>query len=531
MHALQEKEKEQESIQALATASVTVLDPATGAALYDFTPASHADCRAVMDRARQTALVLRDVPIAQRLEALDALLAYLREKQEWLLDRIVAESGRSRGDAMLSDIFQLTEDCLWLRHHAENALADEHVPTPVTLMGKQCRILYQPRGVVVVISPWNLPLAIGMTAAMFAFMAGNAVVLKPSEHTPMVQALEEIRRLHPLFGQALQVVQGKGDVAVNLIAERPDLICFTGSVATGKKILAQAAPMIIPVIMELGAKDAMLVFEDADLSRAVAAACWGNLHNSGQSCTATERIFVQASVYEDFVQRLVQASRQIRLGTGADADLGAITTDFQIRHIESLVDDARSKGARILCGGQRSDCGRFYLPTVIASTTDAMRISHEEIFGPVLTVSAFSSEDEVIVRHNSMPFGLSSSVWTEDTARAERLTRTLETGCINVNNVMLTEGNASLPFGGVKYSGFGRMKGLEGLRGMTRSKAVMSDRTRGKPEPNWYPYSATKLGLMQQLLAILGQRSPLRYLKLAKVGLAIDRLAKKTPTP
>lgn len=529
MHALQEKE--QESIQTVVTGSIVVRNPATGETLYDFTPASLADCRTTMDRARQASLALRDIPMAQRLEALDALLAYLQEKQDWLLDHIVAESGRSRGDAMLSDIFQLTEDCLWLRHNAEKALADEHVPTPVTLMGKQCRILYQPRGVVVVISPWNLPLAIGMTAAMFAFMAGNAVVLKPSEHTPMVQALKEIRRLHPLFEQALQVVHGKGDVAVNLIAERPDLICFTGSVATGKKILAQAAPMIIPVIMELGAKDAMLVFEDADLSRAVAAACWGNLHNSGQSCTATERIFVQGSVYEDFVQRLVQASRQIRLGTGADADLGAITTDFQIRHIESLVEDARNKGARILCGGQRSDCGRFYVPTVIASTTDAMRISHEEIFGPVLTVSAFNSEDEVIVRHNSMPFGLSSSVWTEDKARAERLTRALETGCINVNNVMLTEGNASLPFGGVKYSGFGRMKGLEGLRGMTRSKAVMSDSTRGKPEPNWYPYSATKLGLMQQLLAILGQRSPLRYLKLARVGLAIDRLAKKTPTP
>lgn len=527
MHALQEKE--QESRQSGPAESVTVLNPATGEKLYDFTPASRADCRAAMERARQASPALRDIPMAQRLEALDALLAYLETKQEWLLDRIVAESGRSRGDAMLSDIFQLTEDCLWLRHHAEKALADEDVPTPITLMGKQCRILYQPRGVVVVISPWNLPLAIGMTAAMFAFMAGNAVVLKPSEHTPMVQALEEIRHLHPLFEQALQVVHGKGDVAVNLIAERPDLICFTGSVATGKRILAQAAPMVIPVIMELGAKDAMLVFGDADLSRAVAAACWGNLHNSGQSCTATERIFVHDSVYEDFVQRLVNASQQIRLGTGADADLGAITTDFQMRHIESLVEDARSNGARILCGGTRSDCGRFYLPTIIASTTDAMRISHEEIFGPVLTVSAFSSEDEVIVRHNSMPFGLSSSIWTEDKARAERLTRALETGCININNVMLTEGNASLPFGGVKYSGFGRMKGVEGLRGMTRSKAVMSDSTRGKAEPNWYPYSATKLNLMQQLLAILGQRSPLRYLKLAKVGMAIDRLARKTP--
>jgi acyl-CoA reductase-like NAD-dependent aldehyde dehydrogenase len=527
MHALQEKELAPTT--ANEADSITVFNPATGERLYDFTPTTSAECRTVMTQARAAVPALRETTMAQRLEALDALLAYLERKQEWLLDRIVAESGRSRGDAMLSDIFQLTEDCLWLRHHAEKALADDNVPTPITLMGKQCRILYQPRGVVVVVSPWNLPLAIGMTAAMFAFMAGNAVVLKPSEHTPMVQALEEIRHLHPLLEQAFQVVHGKGQVAVDLIAERPDLICFTGSVPTGKKILAQAAPLVIPVIMELGAKDAMIVFNDADLARAVAAACWGNLHNSGQSCTATERIFVQEGVYDDFVKRLVAASQKIRLGTGADADLGAITTDFQLRHIESLVEDARSKGARILCGGQRSECGRFYLPTIITHTTEAMRIGHEEIFGPVLTVEAFSREEEVITRHNAMPLGLSSSVWTEDNTCAERLTRALETGCININNVMLTEGNASLPFGGVKYSGFGRMKGVEGLRGMTRSKAVMSDSTRGKPEPNWYPYSATKLSLMQQLLAILGQRNPLRYLKLAKVGLAIDSLAKKAP--
>jgi len=523
------QEQQQEIVNGTVLPTIPVLNPATGATLYEFTPATTSACQATMARAHQASVFLRDVPMAQRLEALDALLDYLKEKQERLLDQIVAESGRSRGDAMLSDIFQLTEDCLWLRHHAATALTDEHVPTPITLMGKQCRILYQPRGVVLVISPWNLPLAIGMTAAMFAFMAGNAVVLKPSEHTPMMQALDDICRLHPLFEQALQVVQGTGAVAVQLIAERPDLICFTGSVATGKKILAQAAPLVVPVIMELGAKDAMIVFADADLSRAVAAACWGNLHNSGQSCTATERIFVHKAVYEEFVQRLVKASSAIRLGTDANADLGAITTDFQMRHIESLVDDARRAGARILCGGQRSACGRFYLPTVIAGVTDSMRITQEEIFGPVLTVSDFDAEAEVIVRHNSMPFGLSSSVWTADTARAERLIRALDTGCVNINNVMLTEGNAALPFGGVKYSGFGRMKGVEGLRGMTRSKAVMIDRTRGKPEPNWYPYSSEKLGLMQQLLDVLGQRNLLRYLKLAKVGLAIERLTKKAP--
>jgi delta 1-pyrroline-5-carboxylate dehydrogenase len=167
------------------------------------------------------------------------------------------------------------------------------------------------------------------------------------------------------------------------------------------------------------------------------------------------------------------------------------------------------------------------LPTVITQTTPNMRIESEEIFGPVLTVTAFESEVEVVALHNAVPTGLSTSVWTQDSERAERLARALETGCVNVNNVMLTEGNPALPFGGVKYSGFGRMKGVEGLRGMTRSKAVMLDPTRGKPEPNWYPYSAQKLALTQQLLAAVLRRSPLRYLEIAKAGLGIERLVRR----
>lgn len=510
---------------------IDVSSPATGGQLYRVDAASPGECDAIMIRARAAAEVMRRASMAERLAALDALLGFLAEKQAWLLDEIVAESGRSRGDAMLSDIFQLTEDCQWLRKHAAAALADERVAAPVTLLGKRCRILYQPRGVVLVISPWNLPLAIGMTASMFAFVAGNAVVLKPSEHTPMVPVFGAIRRLHPLLATGLQVVQGRGDVAEQLIYGRPDAICFTGSVATGKKVLAQAAPMIIPVTLELGAKDAMIVFADADLPRAIAAACWGNLHNSGQSCTATERVFVQSSVYDDFVERLVRASSRIRTGTGPDADLGAITTDFQMRHIEALVADARERGAQIRCGGTRSECGRYYLPTVITGTTPQMRIHSEEIFGPVLSVAPFAEVNEVIDAHNTIPLGLSTSVWTSEPARAERLVRELEVGCVNVNNVMLTEGNAGLPFGGVKRSGFGRMKGVEGLRGMVQSKAVLEDGTRGKPEPNWYPYSSEKLALTRRLLGVLGQRGPLRYARLAEVGLRIERMLKRMPRP
>ena len=506
---------------------ISVINPATGDLLYTAPAASPAWCQSAMDTARAAAEALRDVPLAARLEALDALLDYLRENRARLLDQIVAESGRSRGDAMLSDLFQLTEDCLWLKHNAARVLADEAVPTPISLLGKRCRIFYEPRGVVLVISPWNLPLAIGMTAAMFAFVAGNAVVLKPSEHTPMQPIFAEIRALHPLLAQSLQVVHGEGRVGEALIDAGPDLIAFTGSLRTGRRIMRQAAEQVIPVVMELGARDPMLVFDDADLSRAVAAACWGNLHNSGQSCTAVEQLWVQSGLFPEFLTRLVDASGKVRLGTGADADLGALTTDFQISHVEALVQDALAQGATLHCGGRRSECGRYYLPTVLTGATPAMRISQEELFGPVVVMTPFETEEEVIARHNASPTGLSSSVWTTDRERGERMARALDAGCVNINNVMLTEGNAGLPFGGVRRSGFGRMKGAEGLRGMVRSKAVMSDPTKGKPEPNWYPYSAEKLALTGELLDLLGQRGPGRWLKLARVALRIDRLTRR----
>ncbi|AJD47117.1 aldehyde dehydrogenase [Isoalcanivorax pacificus W11-5] len=504
-----------------------VIDPVTGATLYHQRAATPEDCRAAMASARAAAAALRDVPLAVRLEALQAVLDWLQRRREWLLDQIVAESGRCRGDAMLSDLFQLTEDLHWLHDNAARVLADETVPTPITLLGKRSRIFHEPRGVAVVISPWNLPLAIGMTAAMFALVAGNAVVLKPSEHTPMNAMFDEIRALHPLLSQALQVVQGSGDTGSRLIAERPDLVVFTGSLATGQKILAQTAPLLVPVIMELGAKDAMLVFDDADLPRAVAAACWGNLHNSGQSCTAIERLYVQRGVYDRFLAALVESSERITTGTGAEADLGGITTDFQMRRIEEQVEEARQRGATVHCGGRRSECGRFYLPTVVSGVTDDMRLAREETFGPVLALYRFSEEAEAIALHNASPYGLSSSVWTTDRARGERLARALETGCVNLNNVMLTEGNAGLPFGGVKLSGFGRMKGAEGLLGMTRSKAVLEDPARGKPEPNWYPYSGEKLSLMGGLLDALGEKGLMRWWRLARAGLAIERLVRR----
>ena len=508
--------------------AIEVTNPVSGRSLYSIEDASDNAINHAFSSARDSYEKLKKSTVRQRVREIERLIQYLLANQDRLLERIVEESGRSMGDAMLSDMVQLVEDCHWLVKNAENVLADEKVPTPITLLGKKSRIYHEARGVVLVISPWNLPLAIATTAAMFAFAAGNAVIIKPSEQTPMDDIFNEICNLSPMFRESLFVVQGGGYTAERLIAQRPDLIHFTGSVRTGRKILAQAAPMIIPVCAELGAKDAMIVFEDADLDRAVAAACWGNMHNSGQSCTATERLYVHESIHDEFVSRLSQAFTDITMGTDADSDLGGLTTPTQMAIVKGQVEDARQKGATVVCGGQ-SKGQSFFEPTILTNLSDDMTVVQEETFGPVLPVIKFGTDEEVIARHNDSEYGLSSCVWTADMDRAERVSRALVTGCVNINNIMLTEGNAGLPFGGVKQSGYGRTKGAEGLLNMTRSKAILIE-TPGKslPEPNWYPYTSEKLDLMKKLISTTTRRnSPGKLLSLATIGLRLDRIVKK----
>ncbi len=271
----------------------------------------------------------------------------------------------------------------------------------------------------------------------------------------------------------------------------------------------------------------MIVFEDADLNRAVAAACWGNMHNSGQSCTATERLFVHHIIYPEFIKRLKLEFQKIRMGTDAESDLGGLTTSTQMKIVSQQVIDAQSKGAKVIVGGKQHQA--YYPPTILTDVTSDMDIAVQETFGPVLPVYSFKNEAEVITLHNNCEYGLSSSIWSSDPAKAERVARVLETGCVNINNVMLTEGNPGLPFGGVKQSGFGRSKGAEGLLSMTRSKAILIESAGKKyPEPNWYPYSNEKLTLMKKLIQTTTMpKGFFKLIRLANIGLKLDRLVKK----
>lgn len=487
------------------------------------------DAAAVFSRVRQARPALAALGVRERLVYVHRLNELVRDEREAIVTRIQQETGKSRTDALISEIFPLLEHFEFLIKYAEKALADETVPTPLAMMGKKSRVYYEPLGTILVISPWNYPFYQALTPITAALVTGNTVVYKPSELTPLEGLVESFLERAGIPDDWVQIVYGAGDVGSRLIDQRPDKIFFTGSVATGKKIMAQASQQLIPVELELGGKDPMLVFDDVNIERAVQGALWGALTNVGQSCTSVERLYVQRGIYKDFRDRLVASARQITLGVDNDgsADMGRMTSPRQVTIVSDLVNDARANGATLLCGGEWDGKSEFIPPIIIEGSTHAMRINQEELFGPVVTIFPFDTEEEAVRLANDSAFGLSASVWTADMARADRVTRALVTGNVSVNNVMLSEGNHALPFGGVKDSGIGRYKGIHGLRGFCNQKSVLIDSNSKKIEANWYPYTKKKYTLFGALTQALFSHGPMALVKFAVSGMTLEGYSQK----
>ncbi len=480
--------------------------------------------------ARKAFQRLQKVPLKNRLEDVERLIDYVRDHKEEIADIICKETRKSRTDAMVSEIMGVLDNFEWLIHNAPKILKDKKVSTPITLMGKKSKIYHEPLGTVLIIAPWNYPFHISITSILAAYVTGNTVVFKPSEVTPMTGLMEKIFAVAPMIEQSVFITYGTGTTAQRLIDQRPAKIFFTGSARTGKRILAQAAEKLIPVDLELGGKDQAIVFDDVNIDRAVAGVIWGALTNAGQSCSSVERIYVQDKIYDQFIEKLTVEVNKLVLNTGdtGNADIGGMTVDFQLDIARKQVEDARVKGAKVLTGGEMlHENEMFFLPTILTNLDESMDVVNEETFGPLLPVFKFSTEEEVIQITNNTQFGLSASVWSKDLTRADRVSRQLECGAVSINNVMLTEGNPSLPFGGCKDSGFGRQKGEEGLLGYTRSKSILVDKDSSIIEPNWYPYTQKKYNLFVDLINVMFTRSPIKLLKLALVGIKLDSVSKK----
>ena len=430
---------------------------------------------------------------------------FLIDAADEVADTLVSETGKPRADAYGGELFFVCDSIGYWSRNAARILAPSS-PRLHLLKSKKAYSTYKPRGVVGVVAPWNFPLILTVGEAVPALMAGNAVVIKPSELTPLTTLLAcRIAVEAGLPADLLACVTGNGSVGAELV-EHADMIAFTGSTETGRKIAVRAAELLKPVSLELGGKDPMIVRRDADLDRAAAGCVWGALANTGQVCMSVERVYVHQAVYERFVDKVVEQVGRVRQGEpAADVDIGAVASQEQLDKIAAHVDDARQRGARVLAGGEAvaGEKGYWYPPTVVADVPDASLLMRDETFGPVIALAAVDSDDEAVDKANASRYGLSASVWSRDRRAATELGRAIDTGAVCVNDHMVHMGIPEVPTGGVADSGLGRRHGDEGLRKFCDQQTVVVDRFGLKREPQWFPVPKHSADRMRRVLRVL----------------------------
>jgi acyl-CoA reductase-like NAD-dependent aldehyde dehydrogenase len=420
-----------------------------------------------------------------RRRVLERVLAHVVDHADDLCEVVCRASGKTRDNAMMGEIWPVAAKLRWTIANGERHLGPERVPSGL-MAHKRASIEYAPRGVIGAIIPWNYPLQNVMNPAIPALMAGNACVIKASEWVAWSSA-----RFQRIFDEALtaegfskdlvRVVDGFGETGAALIGAGVDAVIFIGSVPNGRRVLESAARALVPVILELGGKDPLIVCDDADLEQSVHAAMNGCFINCGQNCVAAERILVHTAVYDRFEARVSELTRALRQGPplGGIVDVGSMATPLQLDLVDGLVQRAVAEGARLVTGGHRTlgAEGAYFEPTILADVTPAMEIMQEEVFGPVMLLARVRDDDDAVAVANATRFGLGSSVMCGDARRARRIARRLDAGMTAINEYGgITYMVQDLPFGGVKDSGFGRLNGRDGLRALTHPRALLEDR-------------------------------------------------------
>src|SRR5438105_2365020 len=481
--------------------TLAVYEPGSGKLLGEVRVSTPVQVRETVQAAKAAQVEWARRSFDERREVLLSFKDLLLQRADEFCDHISRENGKTRNESLFMEVLPVADAATWYANNARKLLKDEKLSLHM-FPHKKSYLRFYPRGVIGLISPWNYPFLIPTGDAVAALMAGNAVVVKPSEYTPIIMEktralLEEAGLPRGLFG----VVQGKGDVGAEVIRSGVNMIVFTGSVATGKKVNLAAAEQMIPCVLELGGKDPAIVFPDADLDAAAKKIAWGAFANSGQTCASVERVYVHESVAKPFTERVVALARTLRQGepNQYDVDLGAMTTQMQVEIVRRHLEDARQRGAKILTGGEiqvTPDGARFVQPTVLTDATPEMAIVREETFGPMLPIMTYRTEEEAVRLANDSTYGLSAYVFTRDRARAERIANQLAAGTVMHNDTLYTHAAPETPWGGVKSSGLGRVHGKYGLRDFCEVRHVNLERL-SFPAFWYYPYSksAWSIGL------------------------------------
>jgi acyl-CoA reductase-like NAD-dependent aldehyde dehydrogenase len=489
---------------------IPVENPATGELITTVPNLAPDEIKEIVARARAAQPAWAALSFEERGRAFRRAQKWMLDNADRVIDVVASETGKTVEDVQLTDLgYTVTALGFWPKY-APKYLADERVPSwksPIAF-GKKLVIRYAPVGVVGIIGPWNFPIVNSFGDCIPAMMAGNTVVLKPSEVTPLSSLLmEEMLHQCGIPDGVFHVATGDGAAGAALIGE-VDCLMFTGSTATGKKVAKEAAEALIPCYLELGGKDPMIVCADANVERAANAASYYSMNNAGQVCISVERVYVEEPVYDEFVERVTENIRGLRQGGPGGGpgtvDVGAVIFPPQIEIIDDHVRDAVQKGAKVLAGGHiRPGAGRFYEPTVLVDVDHSMKCMNEETFGPTIPIMKVPNVDEALRLANDSPYGLQASVWTSDIGRGEELARRMEAGVVCVNDAQINYTALNLPMGGWKSSGIGTRHGANGIRKYCKVQSLLVTRRALKRELFMFPYTAARTKLLRRMFGLL----------------------------
>ena len=478
--------------------SLPVIDPRTGETTGQIETTPVETIRERQARAREAQTAWMDLPLADRKTAVAALHQGFLAQADAIAEALLEDCGRPAGEAWTAEIVANHELFGWWLGHIDDLFTATPVDlNPINYPGKTGRVRLAPKGVVGLITPWNLPVAIPLRTIIPAVLAGNAVVWKPSEHAPRTaELLAKLFAAHLPEG-LIQPVIGAADQGAAVVTAGVDIVFFTGSVATGRKVQVMAAEQGIPCTLELGGKDAAVVLADADINRAADGITWAAYAFAGQNCAAVERCYVHNSVLSAFIEAAKTRTKRLRQGE----DVGPLVTEAQLRTVQRHVEDAMQRGATVVCGADAGGPGFYYAPTLLTHVPEDALVLNEETFGPVLPVVGFDALEDLPDLVNRTAYGLTTSIWTSDVELGEALSEQFDCGVVTINNHSFSGALASAAWGGTKDTGHGVTNSRFALYEMTRPRTIIADRSRQR-EMWWYPYNDALLKVTQGLVEV-----------------------------